>query len=41
LVPDANVFTKFLEREAKRELAAKRIAIWANMAEHNELLMVA
>ena len=40
-VPDAYSFAKFLEREAKRELAAERIAIGANMAEHNELLMFA
>ena len=41
LVPNPNVFTKFLEREGESELAAKGIAIGANMAEHSELLMVA
>src|SRR6478735_8674760 len=41
LVPDAYAFAKLPEREAERELAAKRIAIGANMTEHNELLMFA
>src|SRR5262249_14500643 len=40
-VPNPHGFTKFLERKAKGKLAAQRIAIGANMTEHNELLMFA